>query len=171
MCGSCHFTHGHAKPVGGCSQATACVCVSMHDCVDEILKWSVTLWSAVWSPSPVFVSLNYVILSHFSHVVASFAATRCDDQVGELHFRLVTQLINYSCIMRRRFGADSFSKPQLCSVSVVTLLLGKIGCQRTQTSSAAFLWFLVMEVLQKRCRAKNKAMKESGLWDLHGFYL
>lgn len=138
MCGSCHFTHGHAKPVGGCSQATASVCVSMHDCVDEILKWSVTPWSAVWAPSPVFVSLNCVILSYFSHSAASFAATRCDDQEGELHLGLVTQLINYSCIMKKRFGANSFPKPQLCLASFLTLPLGKIGCKRTLTSSATF---------------------------------
>lgn len=32
LCGSCHFTHGYVKPVGGSSQAAVHVSVSMHNC-------------------------------------------------------------------------------------------------------------------------------------------
>lgn len=56
LCGSCHFTHGYVKPVGGCSHAAVNVCVSMHDCVMKY--WSV-LSSTIGWPLAGFLSLDF----------------------------------------------------------------------------------------------------------------
>lgn len=57
LCGSCHFTHGYIKPVGGCSQAAVRVCVSMHD---SVMKYWSVLSSTVGSTPTQFLSLNFI---------------------------------------------------------------------------------------------------------------
>lgn len=73
LCGSCHFTHGYIKAVGGCSQAVFLVCVSTHGCVMKY--WRVLLSTIGW-PAAWFLSLNFIFF------VPSFILVLC------LHFSL-----------------------------------------------------------------------------------
>lgn len=115
LCGSCHFTHGFIKPVGGCSQAAVRVCVSMHDSVMKY--WSVPSSTVRPLPAP-FLSLNFILpfrlLSGWRGFILPGVACRSGRQTSS---GPMTELIHRSCRMKRPFGVNPFHKASMGSFS------------------------------------------------------
>ena len=109
LCGSCHFTHGYVKPVGGCSPAAVRVCVSMHDCV--LKYWSV-LSSTMGSPRRDSCPLILFFFSSLSQWCGFiFYGMACKIRKATSSGPM-TELIHRSCRMKRPFGVNPFQRPQ-----------------------------------------------------------